>query len=257
LPVTWPAQGATTLAGSGTAYVWRLEKYAAVAGNGLSGAAQTCKLALPDVMLGSTIALILGGSKVQIQIAPAVWAKVPANPLAATQTGWGPPSTFTTNAPIDLVGLALPTGSDPALAWPSAPSGFPMGTTFSDDDADGNPGVTGTPLSTAGYVLPPVDGLATARADQVYIVSRNQFALAATWTSCTDQTGMATARFFDNHVVGCHVSGGSACTSGSTNSQAGFLDSNRTVYAPQSGATFVAKILPSAAVCADALTALP
>ena len=61
---------------------------------------------------------------------------------------------------------------------------------------------------------------------------------------------------FDNHVVGCHIKGGSTCTTDAANTQADFLDQNRTVYAPAS-ATFVAQVLDSTATCADALSALP
>jgi hypothetical protein len=242
------------VAGTGTAYVWLLEKFPTVNGNSFTGTEQTCKLQLPDVMLGSIIGALVGGTKVQIQIPPSVWAKVPTTPNMATQTGWSPPSTFNTSAPIVLVGIKFPSGTDPAVSWTMLPSG----TTYPDDDMDGNPGITGTPLSTSGYVLPPTDSLASNKADQVYIASRNQFALNGAWTgsSCTDQSGTATAMLFDNHVVGCHVSGGSTCTTGS-GSQAAFIDSNRTVYAPQSGGTFTAKVLPSSAACADAITALP
>jgi hypothetical protein len=265
LPVTWPqqpstgsAQSATTLGGSGNAYVWLLDQYPTVSGNTLTGSTQTCKLQLPDVSLGSLIGVLLGGTKVQIQIPPTVWAKVPVTAVVATQTGWSPPSTFNTNAPIDLVGIRFPSGTDPAVAWPMTPSGFPPNTMFPDDDMDGHIGITGTPLGTNGYVLPPTDSVASAKADQVYIASRNQFVLNGAWSgsACTDQSGTATAMLFDNHVVGCHVSGGSDCITGS-GSQAAFIDTNRTVYAPQSGGTFSAKILPSSATCADAITALP
>jgi hypothetical protein len=254
----WPAQGSTLQGGSGTAYIWLLEKASTVNGNNLSGTTQTCKLSLPDIMLTSTIAVLLGGSKVQIQIPPAVWAQptMPTFPVTDVQTGWGPPNTSTTAGTVDLIGLSLPSGTDPALAWPSSSGTFPSGTTYPDNDGDGNPGITATPLSGNGYVLPPVDGLATAKADQVYIVSRNEIALSGAWTSCSDQSGTANVMLFDNHVVGCHVSGGSTCTTGS-GSQAGFLDMNRTIYTPQSGAMFVAKTLASSAMCADAISALP
>ncbi|MDP9001705.1 MAG: hypothetical protein M3O46_16520 [Myxococcota bacterium] len=257
LPVKWPAQGQTTLAGSGTAHVWLLEAYPTIAGTVLTGSFQTCKLELPDVMLGGLVGLALGGSKVQIQIPTATWAQVPATAVTATQTGWDPPSTFRTNAPIDLVGLKLAMGSDPALPWPASPFGFPQGTTYPDDDGDQHPGITGTPLVGNGYVLPPTDSLGQHTADKVYIVSRNQFALSGAWTgnTCVDQSGLATAMLFDNHVVGCHVTGGSDCTTGS-GSQSEFIDNNRTVYTAQAG-SFVAKILASTAKCSDAIAALP
>jgi hypothetical protein len=61
---------------------------------------------------------------------------------------------------------------------------------------------------------------------------------------------------FDNHVVGCHINGGSACTTGAANTQADFIDQNRTIYKPGT-ATFAAQALASGGTCADALSALP
>jgi hypothetical protein len=107
------------------------------------------------------------------------------------------------------------------------------------------------------YTYPPVNALGSAVADRVDVVSRNEMALNGTWKSCTDLAGTADVKLFDNHVVGCHVSGGSECTTGSTQSQAGFLDSNRTIYAVGNGVTFAGKALSSTATCADVLTALP
>jgi hypothetical protein len=61
---------------------------------------------------------------------------------------------------------------------------------------------------------------------------------------------------FDNHVIGCHINNGSACTTNAANTQADFLDQNRTVYTPGT-AMFVAKSLADSATCADVLTAVP
>jgi hypothetical protein len=119
--------------------------------------------------------------------------------------------------------------------------------------------MTATPLSGNGYVLPPTAvgliGSAPA-ADRVYIVSRNRVAIKGAWTSCSELSGTATVSLFDNHVVGCRISDGSACTTDAANTQADFIDQNRTVYT-QGAATFVAKKLANTATCQDALAALP
>ncbi|HZU82267.1 MAG TPA: hypothetical protein VE987_05090, partial [Polyangiaceae bacterium] len=203
--------------------------------------------------LSATIATILNATSVQIQIPPSVWATTATFAVTATQNGWTPPSTFVTAPTLSLYGLTLPAGTDPATyAWPATSWTFPQNSV--------NGPLVATPLNGTvngvKYTYPPVDGLATAKADQVDIVSRTQIALSGAWTSCTEQAGTASVTLFDNHVVGCHVAGGSTCTTGSTGSQAGFLDSNRTIYTVGS-ATFVAKIVANTATCSDVLTALP
>src|SRR5262249_34675736 len=125
LPVTWPASGGVTQAGTGTAFIWLLANYPTINGNMLSGTTAICKIQLPDVMLNGAVGVILGGTKINIQIPPAVWAKVPAVPITATQGGWGPPNMFNPTAPVVLVGVKFASGVDPSVAWPSTPAGFP------------------------------------------------------------------------------------------------------------------------------------
>jgi hypothetical protein len=97
-----------------------------------------------------------------------------------------------------------------------------------------------TPVST------PILGVG-ARADKLYLASRTGVALNGKLTSCTEQSGVATISFFDSHVLGCHVSGGTECTA----AQVDFVDTNQTKYTMMSG-TFTSKILPDTATCADA-----
>ncbi|MGA7120758.1 MAG: hypothetical protein WBY94_11705 [Polyangiaceae bacterium] len=260
LAVTWPATTAAN-AGSGTALIWLLQDYA-VNGTALSGSSQICGLSLPDIQLSGLGQIAAGGAKVQIQIPPSVWAKttMPTFTTTATQSGWDPQSTFAGDPSVALIGIGLPAGSDPATyAWPSSSWSLPQGTTFPDADGDMNPAVTATPLNGSGYVYPPTAiglGGSAPVADQVFIASRNSVALSGTWTSCSDLSGAATVKLFDNHVVGCHISGGKACTTGAANTQADFLDQNRTIYAPGK-ATFVAKSIGASATCSDALAAIP
>jgi hypothetical protein len=185
---------------------------------------------------------------------------MPTYASTGSQTGWSPPSTFNIAPTLALIGLALPAGTDPATyAWPSSSWAFPSGTTFPDYGNGTSPGITATPLDGNGFVYPPTAiglGGSAPSADMVYIATRTQVSLSGAWTSCTSLSGNADVSLFDNHVVGCHIHGGSTCTTGSANTQADFLDQNRTIYAPGT-ATFVAQALATSGTCADALSALP
>ncbi len=126
------------------------------------------------------------------------------------------------------------------------------GADITDDDGDGKPGVTAVPpngtdgsmsVSCSGpgsctYYYPPTAvglGGSAPSADKVYIVSRNRFALNGTrMNDCSKGSGHATVTMFDNHVVGCHVSGGSDCN----DMQVGFLDTNRPIYVDSAGNAF-------------------
>jgi hypothetical protein len=260
IAVTWPGTTAGN-SGSGDVHLWLLSKFAAN-GNDFTGTNQTCALSLPDLALNALGSVAAGGGKVQIQIPASVWAKpsMPTFPATGSVGGWDLGASITINQVLALVGLSLPAGTDPlGFAWPASSWSFPSGTTFPDHDGDMNPGITASPLSGGGYVLPPTAvgliGSAPA-ADEVYIASRTTIALSGQWTSCTDQSGTATVSQFDNHVVGCHIKGGSTCTTNAANTQADFLDQNRTVYTP-GAATFVGKTLPDTATCADVIAALP
>jgi hypothetical protein len=258
--VTWPGTTAGN-AGSGTVHVWLLTKFTAN-GNNFTGTSQTCSLSLPDEQLNFLGSVAAGGSKIQITIPPGVWnaPSMPTYASTGSQTGWGPQNTFQIDSTLALIGLALPQGTDPiTYQWPSSSWTFPQGTTFPDHDGDMNPGITATPLHTNGYVFPPTAvglGGSAPSADQVYLATRTAMTLSGSWSSCTDVSGTAMVTLFDNHVVGCHITGGSTCSTGMANTQADFLDQNRTLYTPGM-ATFVSKALPDTAACADALTAVP
>ena len=260
LAVTWPATTAGNM-GTGTVHMWLLAKFTAN-GNNFTGKSLTCGVSLPDLTLNGLGSIAAGGSKVQIAIPANVWTQptMPTYASTGSLTGWNPGDTVTIDPTMALIGLALPSGTDPAsFMWPSTSWGFPMGTNFNDDDGDMNPGITASPLNGNGYVLPPTAiGLigSAPSADKVYLATRNQVQLSGSWMSCTDIAGTATVAQFDNHVVGCHINGGSTCTTGAANTQADFLDQNRTVYTPGT-ATFVAKSLADSATCADVLTAVP
>jgi hypothetical protein len=73
-----------------------------------------------------------------------------------------------------------------------------------------------------------------------------------TRSRCDEASGTATFMHFDNHVIGCHVSGGNACSP----AEVKFIDDNRTIYSV-TGATAQTKVVANGATCADVRAALP
>lgn len=246
LSVTWPAGSATT-AGSGKVHVWGKTVFT-VSGNTLSGSLQACGTVLPS----ATLSGLVGGGMILIEVPPAAWdsSHQAQFQVDGTQSGWSVGSTLMYGYAA-LIGFTMTDGA--TAAWPSSYTGITMTT---DPDGDGNPGLTSIPRSSTGYVLPPTSALGAlgvgSRADQVYLVIRHVASMMLSRTSCTDASGTVDFTHFDNHVIGCHVSGGGACSS----SEVQFIDDNRTIYAVTS-ATIATKIVADGATCADVRAALP
>jgi len=240
LNVTWPA-GPATLAGSGQVHLWGKIAFTAD-GNTLTGSSQACGTVLPPTELNP----VIGGGKILIEVPATVWdaaATTSRVQVDATQSGWNVGSTFSYmyTASIGFTPPAPATG-----AWPASYSALTMTTDF---DGDGKPGLTGVPRNGNGYLLPPSSALGalgpSPRADKLYLVDRNVASAMLTRTSCDEASGTATFMHFDNHVVGCHVSGGAECTP----TEVQFIDDNRTVYTVTS-ATTKAKVVPDGTTCA-------
>jgi hypothetical protein len=225
--------------GMGAFHLWNLAKMT-VNGTTLTGLTQPCGNTLPPL----TLRPLVGGGMALVEVPNAVWdlPTAPKFPTAGTLGGWTTGSALMTTPTIALVGLTMP---DPEGPWPAS---YSMLTPI-DVEGDGNPGITGIPRAATGFVQTPVStpiaGLGP-RADRLFLASRTGVGLNGTMTSCTEQSGTVTVRFFDNHVVGCHVSGGSDCTPAQTN----FVDSNRTRYTVMGG-TFTSRFLADGATCAD------
>lgn len=299
-PVTW-ASALAANGGTGNVDIWLLS-HATTSGTGdlvFSGTAQSCGTNLPDIVLngiGTAAVCALGktcGTKVSVQILPATFAAIKRTfPTSGMQTGWNPGAMLTTTATLGLLGLtAASPYSMVATAWPDTsgctanctPFGVFMSSYNSDDDGDGNPGITANPKNDTGsapvYTYPPTATTLFAippLADKVYIVSRNQIALSGMrMNDCNHGSGTSSITSFDNHVVGCHslststdgdktFSGGAGtCDS----SQVSFLDDNRTIYTAANGmaatpsnaiaGTVTVANLSATATCADALSMLP
>jgi hypothetical protein len=275
--VDWAAgaSGASN-GGSGPVDIWLKSTQNAMGtgDNMFTGAAQSCGTSLPDLTLtavgtatvcppGAPSTCPMNNGKVQIQFPDSTWAAITRTfPTSGSQTGWNPGSTLTEDPSLGLLGLASSTTygsiSSPG-AWPAYCANNCTGATCSggtcsggnagtfttgvtDDDMDGNPGITAIPLTTTGYTAPPTSVAIAAvppLADKVYIVSRNEIAISGMrMTDCTHGTGTATVSLFDNHVVGCHATAGTITGTGNvsagpcTSNMVSFIDQNRTVYTP-------------------------
>lgn len=168
-----------------------------------------------------------------------------------------PGATFTSPATANLIGIAF--ANPTTAAWPN------LATAQADQvdmDVDSHPGVTatpktGTPASGNAYANPPLAlSLFFPRADSLYMALRSVMTLNGTLTSCTAASGAASIAHMDDHIIGCHVAGGGACTA----TQISFVDGNSPVLMPRTGAnapTFSAVKLTTAASCPNVRAAIP
>ena len=228
---------------SGQVHLWGKVVFTA-SGNTLSGILQACGIVLPP----TTLTALGGGGKIQIEVPNAAWdaPSMPRFQVDGTQTGWNVGGTVSYSYAA-LVGFTI---ANPTTApWPSSYTGITM---TNDAEGDMNVGLTAVPRSGGGYTLPPTSILQLSRADQVYIVTRQVTSATLTRTACDQALGSATLMQFNNHVVGCHVSGGDGCMPSEVN----FIDQNRTIYEITS-ATAQTKIVAETATCADVRAALP
>jgi hypothetical protein len=240
--VTWPA-GVAAMSGTGKLHVWGKAVFTA-SGNTLSGTLQACGIALPP----TTLTALGGGGMIQIDVPGAAWdaPSMPRFPFQGTQAGWNVGSTVSYSYAA-LLGFTMADGA--TASWPSSYTGITM---TNDAEGDTKVGLTSRPRGSSGYTLPPTSILQTSRADELYIVVRQVTSAALTRTACDRTAGTATLAHLDNHVVGCHVSGGSDCSATEVN----FIDTNRTIY-DITGATAETMVVAETATCADVRAALP
>jgi len=249
MDVTWAA-GTATNAGTGKVVLWNRSQLTST-GTVLGGETITCGTVLPDLILNALGNIAAGGSKVLIEIPTKDWdaPTMPKYPSNGTLAAWSVGSAITIDPTVVLVGLTMP---DPNAVWPA--SG--MGIATVDADSDGKPGMLAVPKADGGYTQPPTAiGLIGSApvADNLYLVSRTSVALAGKTTTCEEQAGTAMVKYFDSHVVGCHVKTPAAeCTP----TQVDFIDQSRSIYKTTTG-TFKSKKIADGATCADVRAALP
>jgi hypothetical protein len=240
--VSWDP-GLASVGGTGTVHIWGKTAFTAN-GNALTGTLQACGIALPP----TTLTALGGGGMILIELPDATWdvPTMPRFPVNGTQSGWNVNSTmnYSYSALIGSTAADLATGT-----WPNAYTDVTM---LTDVDNDMNPALTSIPRSGGDYKLPPTSIAQSMRVDKLFVVIRNASSPMLTRTSCDEASGTATFMHFDNHVVGCHVMGGSDCMASEIN----FVDSNRAIYTVVS-ATAQTKVVADDVTCADVRAALP
>ena len=240
--VSWQP-GLASMGGTGQIHVWGKTVYTA-SGNTLNGTLHACGFVLPT----TTLTALGGGGMILIEVPDSTWdaPSMPTFPVTGTQTSWDVPSTvnYSYTAVIGSTASDLQTGD-----WPASYTGITM---ITDAEGDMNPGLTSIPRSGGSYTLPPTSIAQTSRVDKLYVVIRNASSPMLSRTTCDEASGPATFMHLDNHVVGCHVMGGSDCMPTEVN----FVDSNRAIYTI-TGATAQTKIVADTATCADVRAALP
>ncbi|HEY6877045.1 MAG TPA: hypothetical protein VI299_03460, partial [Polyangiales bacterium] len=138
--------------------------------------------------------------------------------------------------------------SDPLNdAWPAVSA-----LSNNDQDLDGQPGITVSFPSDAGYSLPPVNPATMLRAARAGFAGRATWTVNGTLGGCSSASGTAVLSRFDTHIVSCVLAGGSTCSS----TQRDMLDTNMPTYTLGS-ANYRATKLPNNATCAAARSALP
>jgi hypothetical protein len=122
-----------------------------------------------------------------------------------------------------------------------------------DHDSDTFLGLAAVPKTGGSYKQIPVDTSRNKRADRVDLAIRNVMTLSATVNGCPETyNGTANVSKFNNHIIGCHIAGGSKCT----DTQVKFVDDNTVVYTVGT-ATYSAKRVADDASCADVRAAVP
>ena len=241
--VSWPA-GLASMRGDGQLHVWGKVVYTAN-GNTLSGTLQACGISLPP----TTLTALGGGGMIQIDVPDDKWEapSMPRFQVDGTQTAWDIGATLNFSY-VALIGFTM---ADAATApWPQSYADITM---TNDAEGDMHVGLTAVPRSGGTYKLPPTSIAQSARADQLYIVIRQVTSATLTRTACDQASGSATFMYLNNHVVGCHVMGGSDCV---PPDDITFIDNNRAIY-EITGATAQAKVVADTATCADVRAALP
>jgi hypothetical protein len=235
--VSWASTYALN-AGSGKVHVWTKSNFSE-SGSTASVTSRSCGSVLPAI----TSSALAGSEDILPEIPNAAWDNAAMPTFAGTANRSG--NALTIDPGVALLGLSM---SNPTAAWPAVAA-----ITGVDHDGDGNLGITAVAKVDNGFSAPPTDISKSHRADKLYLAIRNITTLSASVVGCPNSyTGTANVSKFDNHVIGCHVQSGGACTT----TQRDFVDSNSTVYTINS-ATFTSQKVSGDATCADVRNALP
>jgi len=292
LDVAWPGTASTAMSPATPQpqlYIWLLSHYT-VTGNAISGNTWTCGDETPPFTLTALGDSTQGESSgqtatLQITFKNEVWDAIMqhmnggnGNPSTGSIGGWNIGSSFQVNPATSVLGLKpTSTYANPSTEWPKSES-LISPSDYSDDDNDGHPGITATPLGTSGtstpYVL-PVTNLTSPPsppAQALFVTTRTQLSLYGKSTSCMAGEGTATVTLLNNHVIGCEILGYDVdagpdadttelCDNGvPSGAQTEFLDTNTTQYTVMSGTYQTVQLQAgdgATATCEDVRNAFP
>jgi hypothetical protein len=265
IDVSWQPQGLTSAIlqpGSGTIVQWvkgvRVQNPATP--TALIDQAVVCGISLPDFQ-----ATLLGLNQVYgVRFPDTLFDDQYVPPFAVNGALNDTLTTYSSTATPVLLGLTManPT-TDP---WPATIA------TATDMDNDGNPGVTVAaaegPLSSpkggvSSYSFIPtgIPSLVTPNppAATLYLAIRQVTILSGAVQDCNTITGQVTIPVIaqkpaiDSHVLGCAQIDGGQCTTGSSSSQASWVDNSQPVFTPSANGNTTFKMIrmPASATCAD------
>ncbi len=235
--------------GSGIMNVWTLSKLNFDGTTNVTGEVKPCGSSIPPFEKTP----IAGGGKVQTVIPDAVWDSpgMPTFQAMGTISDFGPNAQIMMQPVTSLVGLSM---ANPAAdPWPSDWKQIQA----VDPEGNGAPGIVANPRTDGEFGAPPTSIAQNKFADQLGLVTRTEFQLTGTRTSCTSASGSVNVSKLDSHVVYCHIQGGGDCTDG----EVGFIDGNQPQFMI-SGATYEMQQVgtpndPNWPSCADVRAALP
>lgn len=250
IDVTWPGT-IVLLQGEGKLQQWNLtHEVQAPLSTKVTAHTRPCGIFLPD--LQTTIFNFF--QKYGIRFPDSLFDKgsIPETDFTFTADLTTNPITFGTDVFAIVIGTDL---ADAANApWPAASA-----MTLRDDDHDGNPGITVTPVTTNGYSLPPANLITGELADLVYIATRTVSALHGRILSCDKLEADVTIQTvngkpgIDSTVVGCRKQGGQPCAA----NEASFVDGARPQFTPKAPGTMTIVRVPENTTCADVRNRFP
>jgi hypothetical protein len=259
-------ESATILAGAGTTRQWILSHRRSDA-SGTVDTARACGIGAKSVPIGSpwfhtiAVAMLFDSEWTGVTFSPALFDSgllpeviLPINIRSASSTHLARGDQFTTQ-PVPFQFGVNGLGTD--AAWPNAADIVPF---LADHDADGHPGLTGSPFEGAvPGENPPVNFLFPRlnldkdppRASALYMAIRTRSALGGALTSCSpprfDGSADPATLQIDVRSVACTVAGSGDCDA----TESAFIDTNLPVFKPNGTSRVVSIKVPDRTTCAQ------
>jgi hypothetical protein len=257
IDVTWPGTVVLT-PGEGKLQQWNLtHEVQEPLSTTVTAHTRPCGIFLPD--LETTIFALF--QKYGIRFPNALFdnGRIPETEFTFTADITKTPVTFTTNPFAIVIGASL---SNPVTApWPAVSA-----MTLRDDDNDGNPGITVSPVVGNGYYQPPANLITGDLAKLVYIATRTVSALSGRILNCNHIEADVTIQTvnnkpgIDSSVVGCLRTGNAAngvppgpCAP----DEAAFIDGARPQFTPKGPGKMTIVRVTETTTCGDVRSRFP